>query len=56
MQSEYTPTGLGGALGEMLEGQRLGRRRWVRRVRQTRKARNKGRGGFGQNQQGSLQI
>ena len=42
------------ALGEMLEGQRLGRRRWMRRVRWTRKARDKGRGDFGQNQQGSL--
>lgn len=31
-------------------------RDWVRRVRWTRKARNKGRGDFGQSQQGSLQI
>ena len=30
------------ALGKMLEGQRLGRRRWVRRVRWTRKARIRG--------------
>lgn len=43
-------------MGKILEGWGLGRRRKVRRVRQTREVKIKGRGDLGQNQQGSLQI